>query len=108
MVFGSAFLALLVAWWASFTPAERIQFESSFGGLANLLLVSVSPGFLEALVRYWIPTLSLFRFGYHEMTPTLEEYHFLLRMSPCLGNVVCILPGENARATFSSLVGIRS
>ena len=44
-MFGSAFLALLVAWWVSFTPTERIQFESFFGGLANLLLVSVSPGF---------------------------------------------------------------
>ena len=76
-------------------------------GLANLLLVSVSPGFLEALVRYWVPMLSLFRFGCHEMTPTLEEYHFMLRMSPCLGNAACVLPDENARATFSSLVGIR-
>ena len=48
-MFGSAFLALLVAWWASFTPAERTQFESSFGGLANLLLVSVSPGFFGGI-----------------------------------------------------------
>ena len=107
MSFPEDFLSLLISWWASFTPAEQFQFEQLFGGTASLLTVTVPSEFLPAVVKFWVPALCLFRFGLNELTPTIEEYHFSLRMRPSLENIIRHAPNKNARNSFSSLTGLK-
>ena len=109
MSFSAADLAVLLVWLGSFSADERARFDAVFGGLASLLLVTVPARFLRAVGPYWRPSLSLFQFGHCEMTPTPEEYHFMLRIDAGL-DYLARIPIDGHRSLYGSLsdlIGVR-
>lgn len=109
MSFPAHIVVLLRAWWNSFTPDERSRFEATFGSIYALLSVTLNEGFLPVIFKFWHPALSLFRFGVNELTPTLEEYQFLLAMEPGLNTPAQLPPrrGKKPRLVLSELIGLR-
>src|SRR5450432_1835195 len=103
--FSATDLLLLTAWWATFSLFERSEFERIFGGLRELLSVVVIPGFLQALSEFWVPSLSSFCMTAGELSPTLEEYHFLLRFAADLRDYP-VMGGAGPLATAEDLFGL--
>ncbi|KAH7839300.1 hypothetical protein Vadar_002368 [Vaccinium darrowii] len=107
MAFSSIDLAVLRSWWDSFTAAEKELFKATFGGIASLLPVVVTEGFLQAVCRFWCPSLNLFRFGMNELTPSVEEYHKFLQMRPSLDILARFPFRASPKLALSRLTGIR-
>ncbi|KAH7835983.1 hypothetical protein Vadar_031687 [Vaccinium darrowii] len=107
MAFSSIDLAALRSWWDSFTAAEKELFKATFGGIASLLPVVVTEGFLQAVCRFWCPSLNLFRFGMNELTPSPEEYHRFLRMRSSLDELAQLTPRVSPRTALSRMTGIK-
>src|SRR5450432_3879217 len=105
MSFSAANLLLLTAWWATFSLYERSEFERIFGGLRDLLSVDVIPGFLHALSEFWVPSLSSFRMTTGELSPTLEEYHYLLGFAAVLRDYP-VMGGAGPLAMAEDLFGL--
>ncbi|KAH7864593.1 hypothetical protein Vadar_031504 [Vaccinium darrowii] len=107
MAFSSIDLAVLRSWWDSFTAAEKELFKATFGGIASLLPVIVTEGFLQAVCRFWCPSLNLFRFGMNELTPSVEEYHKFLQMRPSLDILARFPFRASPKLALSRLTGIK-
>ncbi|KAH7859942.1 hypothetical protein Vadar_007336 [Vaccinium darrowii] len=107
MAFSSIDLAVLRSWWDSFTAAEKELFKATFGGIASLLPVVITEGFLQAVCRFWCPSLNLFCFGMNELTPSVEEYHKFLQMSPSLDILARFPFRASPKLALSRLTGIK-
>ena len=53
-----------------------------YGDIALLLLVKVDEQLLKAIILFWDPSYRCFTFNREDLTPTVEEYAALLRISP--------------------------
>ena len=54
---------------------------AKYGDIA-LLLVEVNEQLLKAIILFWDPSYRCFTFNHEDLTPTVEEYVALLRISP--------------------------
>ena len=95
----------LTIWYHKLSSEDSARFQRHFGFLGSLLQVKTDSHMLESLVAFWDPTVMVFRFGEQELTPTLEEYASLLKLTisgdPVLPNVK---PGKSRTADF---LGVR-
>ena len=91
----------LSVWYHKLSVEDSTRFQGYFGFLGSLLQVKVDSHMLESLVIFWDPTVRVFRFGEQELTPTLEEYAGLLKITisgdPVLPN---FKPGKSRTADF--------
>ena len=71
----------LSVWYHKLSPEDSARFQRHFGFLGSFLLVKIDGHMLESLVIFWNPTVMVFRFGEQELTPTLEEYAGLLKLT---------------------------
>ena len=91
----------LSVWYHKLTVEASTRFQRYFGFLGSLLQVKVDSHMLELLVIFWDPIVMVFRFGEQELTPTLEEYAGLLKITisgdPVLPN---FKPGKSRTTDF--------
>ena len=71
----------------------------------TLSVFQVPAGFVEGMLEHWRPDRQVFRFGTHELTPTLEEYA-RLTMLPLDRPCVHMALGDMSRR-FMTLTGLR-
>ena len=71
----------LLAWYHSLSIEDKTKFKGHFGFLGSLLEVKPDKDMLESLITFWDPKTTVFRFREQELTPTLEEYASLLKLS---------------------------
>ena len=91
----------LSVWYHKLSVEGSARLQRHFGFLGSLLQVQVDSHMLESLIVFWDPTVMVFRFGEQELTPTLEEYAGLLKLTisgdPVLPN---FKPGKSRTADF--------
>lgn len=59
--------------------------QSRLGATLALAQINLDWLLIEAAISFWDPTCMVFRFGKHELTPTLEELESFLGWDHCLG-----------------------
>ena len=78
----------LQAIWKSWTVERRYAFTAKYGDIALLLPIEIDEQLLKAIVLFWDPSYQCFTFNHENLTPTVEEYVALLRISPSYPNKV--------------------
>ena len=68
--------------WESWTVERQNAFTAKYGDIALLLLVKVDEQLLKAIILFWDLSYRCFTFNHENLTPTMEEYGTLLRISP--------------------------
>ena len=68
--------------WDSWTAGRQSAFTTKYGDIALLLTIEVDEQLLKAVVLFWDPSYRCFTFNHEDLTPTVEEYATLLRISP--------------------------
>ncbi|XP_071933092.1 uncharacterized protein [Coffea arabica] len=76
------------------------------GHLPSLVDIIPNVSVIQALINYWDPDVSVFRFGMCELTPTIEELEGLLQM-PGKGSPM-VYPSGGTREQFCRFLGLRS
>ena len=61
---------------------------AKYGDIALLLPIEIDEQLLKAIILFWDPSYRCFTFNYEDLTPTMEEYTALLRISPTNPNNV--------------------
>ena len=72
----------LKAIWESWTIERQNAFTAKYGDIALLLLIEIDEQLLKAIILFWDPSYRCFTFNHEDLTPTVEEYVVLLRISP--------------------------
>ena len=75
-------LEKLKAIWDSWTEERQNAFTVKYGDIALLLPIEVDEQLLKAIILFWDPSYRCFTFNQEDLTPTVEEYTTLLRISP--------------------------
>ena len=57
-------------------------FTAKYGDIALLLPIEIDEQLLKAIILFWDPSYRCFTFNHEDLTPTVEEYAALLRISP--------------------------
>ena len=68
--------------WESWTVERQNAFTAKYGDIALLLLVEINEQLLKAIILFWDPFYRCFTFNHDDLTPIVEEYVALLRISP--------------------------
>ena len=71
----------LKAIWKSWTVKRQDAFTAKYGDIALLLPIEIDVQLLKAIILFWDPSYSCFTFNHEDLTPTVEEYAALLRIS---------------------------
>jgi hypothetical protein len=69
--------AAMTTWYHRLSDEDLSYLMGTYGGVFFLIDVVVTP-VIRAISPFWLPDLSVFRFGTCELTPLPEEYHHLL------------------------------
>ena len=72
----------LKAIWDRWTEERQNAFTTKYGDIALLLLIEVDEQLFKAIILFWDPSIWYFTFNQEDLTPTVEEYTALLRISP--------------------------
>ena len=67
--------------WESWTVERQNVFTAKYGDIALLLPVEVDEQLFKAIILFWDPSYRCFTFNHENLTPTVEEYAALLRIS---------------------------
>ena len=67
--------------WDSWTAGRQSAFTTKYGDIALLLTIEVDEQLLKAAVLIWDPSYRCFTFNHEDLTPTVEKYATLLRIS---------------------------
>ena len=86
-------------------PSDLGKLFQFVGHLPSHLDIIPNTAVICALLRYWDPEYSVFRFGECELTLTLEEAEGLLR-APGKGHSV-LYPSNGTRQQFFKFLGLR-
>ena len=68
--------------WDRWTKERQDAFTAKYGDIALLLPIEVDEQFLKAIILFWDPSYRCFTFNQVDLTPIVEEYSALLRISP--------------------------
>ena len=68
--------------WDNWTIERQSTFTAKYGDIALLLPIEVDEQLLKAAMLFWDPSYRCFTFNREDLTPTVEEYAALLRISP--------------------------
>ena len=71
----------LKAIWESWTVDRQYAFTAKYGDIALLLSIEIDEQLLKAIVLFWDPSYRCFTFNQETLTPTVEEYAALLRIT---------------------------
>ena len=58
------------------------MFKGKYGEIALLLNVEVDWQLIKIIMPFWDLSYRCFTFNQEDMTPTIEEYSFMLRIEP--------------------------
>ena len=72
----------LKAIWESWTVERQDAFTTKYGDIALLIPIEINEQLLKAIILFWDPSYRCFTFNHENLTPTVEEYAALLRISP--------------------------
>ena len=75
-------LEKLKAIWDCWTEDRQNAFTAKYDGIALLLPIEVDEQLFKAIILFWDPSYRCFTFNQEDLTPTVEEYAALLRISP--------------------------
>ena len=89
----------LPVWYHKLSPENSARFQRYFGLLGSLLQVKIDSHMLESLVTFWDSTTIVFHFGEQELTPTLEEYAGLLKLTISSDPVLPNFKSSKSRTT---------
>ena len=78
----------LQAIWESWTVERQYVFTAKYRDIALLLPIEIDEQLLKAIILFWDPSYRCFTFNHENLTPTVEEYAALLRISPLNPNKV--------------------
>ena len=78
----------LKAIWESWTVERQYTFTVKYRDVALLLPTEIDEQLLKAIILFWDPSYRYFTFNHENLTPTVEEYFALLRISPLNSNKV--------------------
>ena len=78
----------LKAIWESWTVERQDAFTAKYGDVALLLLIKIDEQLLKAIILFWDLSYRCFTFNHKDLTPTVEEYAALLRISSPNSNKV--------------------
>ena len=67
--------------WDNWTVERQNAFTTKYGNIALLLLIEVDGQLLKAAILFWDPSYRCFTFNHENLTPTVEEYATLLKIS---------------------------
>ena len=68
--------------WDNWTIERQNTFTAKYGDIALLLPIEVDEQLLKAAILFWDSSYRCFTFNYEDLTPIMEEYAALLRISP--------------------------
>ena len=68
--------------WENWTVERQNTFTAKYGDIALLLAVEVDEQLLKAIILFWDSSYRCFTFNHEDLTPIVEEYAALLRISP--------------------------
>ena len=68
--------------WEKWSPERQAEFKGKYGEIALLLNVEIDWQLIKAIMPFWDLSYSCFTFNQEDMTPTIEEYFFMLRIEP--------------------------
>ena len=74
--------------WEKWSPERQAEFKRKYGEIALLLNVEIDWQLIKAIMPFWDPSYRCFTFNQEDMTPTIEEYSFMLRIEPRNANKV--------------------
>ena len=74
--------------WDNWTVERQNAFITKYGDIALLLPIEVDEQLLKATILFWDPSYRCFTFNHEDLTPIVEEYAALLRISPSNPNKV--------------------
>ena len=72
----------LKAIWDRWTEERQNAFTAKYDDIALLLPIEVDEQLLKAIILLWDPSYWCFTFNQEDLTPTVEEYSALLKISP--------------------------
>ena len=78
----------LKAIWESWTVERQNAFTTKYGHIALLLPIKIDEQLLKAIILFWDSSYRCFTFNHKDLTPTVEEYVVLFRISPPNSNKV--------------------
>ena len=74
-----SFSALVRPWLDELDGIGWLNFQGHrLTSLRRIRDVTIRPELLHAAVRFWDPKVHVFRFGFHKLCPTVEEFHAYL------------------------------
>ena len=68
--------------WDNWIVERQNAFTTKYGDIALLLPIEVDEQLLKAAISFWDPSYRCYTFNHKDLTPTVEEYTALLRISP--------------------------
>ena len=68
--------------WEKWSTERQAEFKRKYGEVALLLNVEIDWQLIKAIMPFWDPSYRCFTFNQEDMTPTIEEYSFMLRIEP--------------------------
>ena len=72
----------LKAIWKSWIVDRQDAFTAKYGDIALLLSIEIDEQLFKAIILFWDSSYRCFTFDHKDLTPTVEEYAALLRISP--------------------------
>ena len=67
--------------WYNWTKERKNAFTTKYGDVALLLQIEIDEQLLKAIILFWDPSYRCFTINHEDLTPTVEEYVALLRIS---------------------------
>ena len=74
--------------WESWTVERQNTFTTKYGDTALLLPIEIDEQLFKAIILFWDLSYRCFTFDREDLTPIVEEYATLLRISPPNSNKV--------------------
>ena len=68
--------------WDSWRVERQNAFTAKYGDIALLLPIEIDEQLLKAIILFGDPSYRCFTFNHEDLTPTVEEYAALFRISP--------------------------
>ena len=68
--------------WEGWTVERQNAFTAKYGNITLLLPVKIDEQLLKAIILFWDSSYRCFTFNREDLTPIVEEYATLLRISP--------------------------
>ena len=72
----------LKAIWDRWTEERQNAFTAKYGNIPLLLPIKVDKQLFKAIILFWDPSYRCFTFNQKDLTPTVEEYTALRKISP--------------------------